>query len=464
MLFFLHVSKYVVGQPSREPTNPDYVPSIFCHRPIHEGVLQEKVQRHQRLVERKENKARNESAQALLTLSKKEPPVCLMGTSTQTPIVSNSDAEVQTDITLPVMTSLIITNQYLKSVCDANAVSIREQKQDQEKLQDICHEQEEELKSLKAQLKHQEEENKLLMEEINKKTLSFKNIQDDDRKTKFYTGFPNFNTLNAVFKETSPKVNRKRTKLPKEDELLLTLVKLRRNLAMTDLAYRFNISQSSVTNIFHAWLDALYSTLEGLVCWPETDVCQLPEVFQNEVFRRVKCVIDCTEIFIERPSNLKARAQTYSNYKRHNTIKILVGVSPTGCVTFLSTCWGGRVSDRQITCDSGFLDKLLPGDVVLADKGFNMTEDFTLKGAQLIVPAYTKGKSQLPKEDVEKSRMMSRARIHIERVIGRLKDFEIIKGPLPINLVKRKTDSQITAGDKIVRVVAAIVNTNDAIL
>lgn len=55
-----------------------------------------------------------------------------------------------------------------------------------------------------------------------------------------------------------------------------------------------------------------------------------------------------------------------------------------------------------------------------------MAEDFALKGAQLIVPAYTKGKSQLPKKDFEKSRLMSRARIHIERVIGRLKDFETI--------------------------------------
>lgn len=227
--------------------------------------------------------------------------------------------------------------------------------------------------------KRRRKKNTQLLEELKKKTLSFKTIEGDDKKTKFYTGFPNFKTFHAVFLETSSKVKRKKTKLSKEDELLLTLVKLRRNLAMTDLAYRFNISQSSVTNIFHAWLDALYATLGGLVHWPETDVCQLPEVFQNEVFRKVKCVIDCTDIFIERPSNLKARAQTYSNYKRHNTIKILVGASPSGCITFLSSCWGGRVSDRQITTESGILDKLLPGDVVLADRGFNMTEDFALK-------------------------------------------------------------------------------------
>lgn len=59
--------------------------------------------------------------------------------------------------------------------------------------------------------------------------------------------------------------------------------------------------------------------------------------------------------------------------------------------------------------------------------------------------------------------MMSRARIHTERVIGRLNDFEIIKGTLPINLVKRKVDSGIASGDKLVRVVTAITNTNGPI-
>lgn len=182
------------------------------------------------------------------------------------------------------MTSLIVTNQYLKNICDSNAVRIKEQKQDQQKAHDICRKQEDQLKSLESRLQQKEEEKSRLMEELNKKTLSFKNIEGDDKKTKFYTGFPNFKTFQAVFLETSSKVKRKKTKLSKEDELLLTLVKLRRNHAMTDLAYRFNISQSSVTNIFHAWLDALYVTLGGLVRWPETGVCQLPEVFQNEVF------------------------------------------------------------------------------------------------------------------------------------------------------------------------------------
>ena len=150
---------------------------------------------------------------------------------------------------------------------------------------------------------------------------------------------------------------------------------------------------------------------------------ELPEFFQNDQFHKVRCVIDCTEIFIDRPSALKARVQTNSNYKRHNTVKLLVGASPIGAVVFLSKCWGGRVSDKQIPQDSGFLEKLLPGDVVLADRGFQMDEEFAFVGAKLMVPAFTRGKSQLSAQEVKKSKLMSRARIHVERVIGRLKDF-----------------------------------------
>ncbi|XP_062602798.1 THAP domain-containing protein 2-like [Saccostrea cucullata] len=63
---------FINGQPSRDPINPDFVPTIFSHRPVPESILQEKVQRHQRLLDRKENIAKNESAQVLLSLSQED--------------------------------------------------------------------------------------------------------------------------------------------------------------------------------------------------------------------------------------------------------------------------------------------------------------------------------------------------------------------------------------------------------
>ncbi len=68
---------------------------------------------------------------------------------------------------------------------------------------------------------------------------------------------------------------------------------------------------------------------------------------------------------MERPTSLKARAQTWSNYKHHNTIKFLIGIAPQGVITFISKGWGGRVSDVYLTEHYGLLEKLLPGDLVL---------------------------------------------------------------------------------------------------
>ena len=67
-------------------------------------------------------------------------------------------------------------------------------------------------------------------------------------------------------------------------------------------------------------------------------------------------MIDCTEIFIERLQNQLARAQVYSNYKSHNTVKYLIRITPAGAVSFLFYGWGGRVSDRMIILNAGFLD------------------------------------------------------------------------------------------------------------
>ena len=72
-------------------------------------------------------------------------------------------------------------------------------------------------------------------------------------------------------------------------------------------------------------------------------------------FPRLTSIIDCFEIFIERPCNLKTRVEVYSNYKKHSTVKFLIACSPLGTVTFLSKAYGGRTTDVVIVRESGFI-------------------------------------------------------------------------------------------------------------
>ena len=113
------------------------------------------------------------------------------------------------------------------------------------------------------------------------------------------------------------------------------------------------------------------------------------------------CVADCFELFIEKPSELLAKLCTWSQYKHYNTVKYLISITPQGIISFISNGWGGRVSDKHIVEHSGYLNKLLPGDVILADRGFDVSDSVAMRGATLDIPAFTRGCEQLPPSDVE---------------------------------------------------------------
>ena len=124
------------------------------------------------------------------------------------------------------------------------------------------------------------------------------------------------------------------------------------------------------------------------------------------------------------------------------------------------------MSDKVITQECGFLDHIKYGDVVLADRGFNITDELAIRGATLEIPSFTRGNMQLSQKEVEKSCQLSRVRIHVERVIGQLrKKYKILQGTLPITLIKRLSDtSNITMIDRILVVTAALTNLSTSVV
>ena len=164
-----------------------------------------------------------------------------------------------------------------------------------------------------------------------------------DERVRFYTGLPSYEILNVMFQQVAPHVNRRTQSLNKFQEFVMVLMKLRLNVPFQDLAYRFAVSIATVSRVFSAWMVVMDAKLFPLVYWPEREqLCHtMPMCFQYAFGKKVTVIIDCFEVFIERPTNLLARAQTFSSYKHHNTIKILIGITPQGNISYVSETWGG---------------------------------------------------------------------------------------------------------------------------
>ncbi len=292
----------------------------------------------------------------------------------------------------------------------------------------------------------------------------FKYTGIPDEQVKFYTGLPNSKILKAVFNLIEPALaHHKHCKLTPYQEFIMVLMKLRLNYQMQDLAYRFGVSFSTVSRIFSKWINIMSHRLCHLIFWPNRDT--LMETMPICSFgKKVAIIIDCFEIFLERPSNLHARACTWSNYKHHNTVKILVGICPQGVISYVSKAWGGRVSDRHITDHCGVLDHLIPDDIVLADRGFSISDSVAMMQASLHIPAFTKGHSQLSAMEVHDTRSIANVRIHVERVIGMIRQkYSILQSTLPIHYV-HKRESQPPLIDNIVSVCCALCNICDSIV
>ena len=76
----------------------------------------------------------------------------------------------------------------------------------------------------------------------------------------------------------------------------------------------------------------------------------------------------------------------------------------------------------------------------------------------MIIPPFTKGKKQLSQVEVDTARQLSSVRIHVERVIGLLRNkYTILQSTLPINMIMC-AGSENSAIDKIVFICSALCN------
>ena len=249
-----------------------------------------------------------------------------------------------------------------------------------------------------------------------KRELNLTDILQDDESIRFYTGLPDLRTFVLISKLTSPyaekmkywdkkkqtksyyqkdpykqKPERKR-QLSVTEEFVLVLCKLRLGLLNRHLGQMFGVCESTISKILITWVCLLARIFKDtLLRWPSKNEIQksLPKTFK--MYPNTRIIIDATEVFIEKPTSPSAQKSTWSEYKHHNAMKLLVGIAPCGSFTFVSKLWSSSTSDRKITMKSGLIELLEEGDDVMADRGFNIRDLLTRKGVKLNIPPHSQG-------------------------------------------------------------------------
>lgn len=210
------------------------------------------------------------------------------------------------------------------------------------------------------------------------------------------------------------------------DEDFLVLCRLRQGFLEEHLGHLFYMSTPTVSRIVMTWINFMYLRLGVINIWPSREVVDttLPENFKAN-YKSTRVIIDCTEVRCQMPSSLQLNGELFSTYKNHTTLKGLIGISPSGAVTFVSQLYTGSISDKEIVYRSEFLD--LPfneGDSVMADKGFTV-EDLLPLGVKLNIPPFLCSSIQMPTKEVVWTQEIASLRIHVERVINKIKNFHI---------------------------------------
>ncbi len=291
-----NVSFFFIGQKSNDHLHPDFVPSLFSFTKSPERrALKHKLERHGLTEATKQKRLAN-----VHTAQAESKPV-EVGESPQSSssYLSWNKASLVAEIERLQKENAGMQEQR-NADKDANEKQISALQLDNMSLR-------EEIQQLKISLA----------------VLSFdqSTLEKDDNKVSFLTGLPCYKLLMKVLALAEPFIqSHHNRKLSNFQELLMVLMRLRLNLSEQYLAYRFDIHQSSFCRILYKWILVLSKRLSSLIFWPGRDVLRktMPTSFR-EHFSKCAVIIDCFEIYTERPQDLHARAQTWSQYKHHNS-------------------------------------------------------------------------------------------------------------------------------------------------
>jgi len=134
--------------------------------------------------------------------------------------------------------------------------------------------------------------------------------------------------------------------------------------------------------------------------------------------------IDSTSCQIERPSDKLIQGELYDGKHKFHSLKYECCVRSDGLFVWRSSPFPGKMHDIRVFNESGLLDKIRAGEMLIGDKGY--------AGHESIITPY-KGRN-ISEDEKHFNRVIGSARVIIEHSFGRLKNFNILNHPFRNNL------------------------------
>lgn len=211
------------------------------------------------------------------------------------------------------------------------------------------------------------------------------------------------------------------------DQILLTVVWLRKYPTQEVLGYLFGVSDTSAGRVVKRLLPLLEQSGRATMKMPDPGRKkrrQLSDLLADTP--ELAVVIDTFEQRVQRPQAGQQADKYYSGKKKQNTLKSQVAVDEeSGQVVDVPESVAGPTADIKLLEQSGLLNRLPPGVGGIGDLAYVGIDKIHPDGLAAAPRRKPKNKPR-PAEDGPYNQAFSRRRIIVEQTIGRLRRYEAI--------------------------------------
>ncbi|XP_038644334.1 uncharacterized protein LOC119960800 [Scyliorhinus canicula] len=192
---------------------------------------------------------------------------------------------------------------------------------------------------------------------VKEAAFSVDNMKGSNKWVRFYTGFDSITKFDAFlhFVTQDPGVCSGKIRgniargrldagphstLSHADQLLLVMCRLRLGLLLQDLAYRFRISETTVSRVWLNWTEVIQTRLMQIpvTCSPKYVQAFEPKRKLQHRGGDALTLLDCTDLFFEAQSKERtpATGPWRQPYRNHYVRRGYALVAPSGYLTFAS--------------------------------------------------------------------------------------------------------------------------------